>query len=731
MGSEVEGNPNPPELHRLADKSRSAVTSTETEESSATKNDDVLSADTHANRSADSHSETTISDETERIAQPHSDNYLSSTTEHDHVRPHRGDVAADDEIDLTKERAEDLNSPPSTTPGDNVPNERDLVSADSEINLKEERTENLNSTTQKDDVPDTIHNTGGHLRSVPPHSNLPKPQMPPGMDNPPLAKNDGNASLPAVDMPAIGKFFRQRTLAIARGISSLMDENDEASKKKNNQRIMEFNLSGLKVVVKEKNSDDQVMKGRISFFSRSNCRDSTAVRKFFRETGMKFVEINIDVYPEREGELRERTGTTAVPAIFLNEKLFGGLVALNSLRNSGVFEQKLWKEVMTVRCPDHAPAPPVYGFDHANVEDREDEMVGYVKVVRQKLPIQDRVIAMKMKIVHNCFSGAELVEVLIHHLDCGRKKAVGIGKQLSKKHFIHPVFGENDFEDGNHLYRFLEHEPYIISCFNFRTITNDNEPKPAIAVCQRLTKLMSAILESYATDDRRHLDYAAISKSEEFRRYVIAAHDLQRINLQELSEKERLAFFMNLYNAMVIHALTRVGSPQSVLDRNFFFSDFQYVVGGLPYCLNSIKNGILRCNQRPPYSLMKTFRSGHKQLEFALVKMNPLIHFGICNGTKSSPKVRFFSTQGVVEELRRAAREFFEEGGVEVNLDKRTVYLSPIIKWYDMDFGQGKDFLKWVIQYLDPTRAGFLTHLLCDGGPVHISYQSYNWSINS
>lgn len=30
---------------------------------------------------------------------------------------------------------------------------------------------------------------------------------------------------------------------------------------------------------------------------------------------------------------------------------------------------------------------------------------------------------------------------------------------------------------------------------------------------------MSAILEAYASDDRRHVDYAAISKSEEFRRY--------------------------------------------------------------------------------------------------------------------------------------------------------------------------------------------------------------------
>ncbi|KAK4260934.1 hypothetical protein QN277_003992 [Acacia crassicarpa] len=119
----------------------------------------------------------------------------------------------------------------------------------------------------------------------------------------------------------------------------------------------------------------------------------------------------------------------------------------------------------------------------------------------------------------------------------------------------------------------------------------------------RYAKLMSAILESYATDFRRYIDSTAIDKSKEFQ---------------------------------------RVGSTQNVLDRNFFYSDFQYVVGGLPYCLNSIKNGILRCNQRPPYSLMETFCSEHKQLEFALVKMNPLIHFGICNGTKSSPKLRFF-----------------------------------------------------------------------------------------
>lgn len=77
---------------------------------------------------------------------------------------------------------------------------------------------------------------------------------------------------------------------------------------------------------------------------------------------------------------------------------------------------------------------------------------------------------------------------------------------------------ENEFEDGYHYYRFLEHEPFIPRCFNFRESVYDNEPKAAAVISERLTKLMFAILESYASDDRRHLNYYAISISEEFRR---------------------------------------------------------------------------------------------------------------------------------------------------------------------------------------------------------------------
>lgn len=102
-------------------------------------------------------------------------------------------------------------------------------------------------------------------------------------------------------------------------------------------------------------------------------------------------------------------------------------------------------------------------------------------------------------------------------------------------------------------------------------------------------------------------------------RYINVIEDLHRVNLLELSHNEKLAFFLNLYNAMVIHGLIRFGRLEGVIDRKSFFSDFQYLVGGHPYSLIAIKNGILRGNRRPPYSFVKPFSSSDKRLEVSKV----------------------------------------------------------------------------------------------------------------
>lgn len=70
----------------------------------------------------------------------------------------------------------------------------------------------------------------------------------------------------------------------------------------------------------------------------------------------------------------------------------------------------------------------------------------------------------------------------------------------------------------------MEHDPAVPKYYNFRGSTNDGEPRPAAAVGQRMTRIMLAILEAYASDDRRHLDYGRIAASEEFRRCGARPH---------------------------------------------------------------------------------------------------------------------------------------------------------------------------------------------------------------
>jgi len=103
------------------------------------------------------------------------------------------------------------------------------------------------------------------------------------------------------------------------------------------------------------------------------------------------------------------------------------------------------------------------------------------------------------------------------------------------------------------------------------------------------------------------------------RRYLNLAQDFHRLNLVELSTEEKLAFFLNLYNAMVIHALISIGRPEGLIARRSFFTDFQYVVGGYSYSLSSIRNDILRRGRKPSYPFIRPpFNNGKTRHEVIL-----------------------------------------------------------------------------------------------------------------
>lgn len=107
-----------------------------------------------------------------------------------------------------------------------------------------------------------------------------------------------------------------------------------------------------------------------------------------------------------------------------------------------------------------------------------------------------------------------------------------------------------------------------------------------------------------------------------FSRYLRIVEELQRVEVQDMPREEKLAFFINLYNMMAIHAILVLGHPAGPLERRKLFGDFKYVVGGSTYSLSAIQNGILRANQRPPYNLMKPFGAKDKRSKVRKPKYN-------------------------------------------------------------------------------------------------------------
>ena len=63
------------------------------------------------------------------------------------------------------------------------------------------------------------------------------------------------------------------------------------------------------------------------------------------------------------------------------------------------------------------------------------------------------------------------------------------------------------------------------------------------------------------------MDYNGISKDSEFTSYKKMTLELVRVNILDASRAEKLAFFINVYNALVIHANIERGPPTSAWQR--------------------------------------------------------------------------------------------------------------------------------------------------------------------
>ena len=169
----------------------------------------------------------------------------------------------------------------------------------------------------------------------------------------------------------------------------------------------------------------------------------------------------------------------------------------------------------------------------------------------------------------------------------------------------------------------------------------------ATEVGEELRKLILKLFAVFLSPDGMSVDYKGMAKSKEFEVYEKLSAELQRVDVTNISRDEKVAFFINIYNAMVIHATIKKGHPTWLWARYKFFYQTFYIIAGELYSLQDIENGILRGNKKGVGMIRVPFQPGDPRKQLALEAAEPLVHFALNCGAKSCPPIKTFSPNGL------------------------------------------------------------------------------------
>ncbi len=191
---------------------------------------------------------------------------------------------------------------------------------------------------------------------------------------------------------------------------------------------------------------------------------------------------------------------------------------------------------------------------------------------------------------------------------------------------------------------------------------------------------------------------------------------LAAADLSSASREEKLAFYINAYNACTVRLILRhLGEVTSIRDIDKPWDTKEWTLAGETLSLNEVE---------------------HKKLLEGL--REPRIHFAIVCASIGCPDLagRAYTAENIDAELDMAARKFLQSnkhvrtsqsGGLWGKTYR--LELSQIFNWFKGDFTDGgkAPLTEFVVKYTDPETAAFIRE---HGSRLKISFLDYDWNLN-
>ncbi|TYI26437.1 hypothetical protein ES332_A05G113600v1 [Gossypium tomentosum] len=180
--------------------------------------------------------------------------------------------------------------------------------------------------------------------------------------------------------------------------------------------------------------------------------------------------------------------------------------------------------------------------------------------------------------------------------------------------------------------------------------------------------------------------------------------NLQKVDLRSLTYQQKLAFWINMYNASIMHGYLQYGVPNTPEKFLTLMNKATLNVGGNTISAQAMEHYILR---KPASSNMKeAYQKDDKDNQEAIVRklyglqlMDPNVTFALSCGTRSSPAVRIYTADGVAAELEKSKLEYLQASIAVTNTKK--IALPELLLRNMFDFSVDMTSLvQWVCQQL-------------------------------
>jgi len=222
-------------------------------------------------------------------------------------------------------------------------------------------------------------------------------------------------------------------------------------------------------------------------------------------------------------------------------------------------------------------------------------------------------------------------------------------------------------------------------------------------------QMFTEILKNYVKNGLA--DYKNLKNDKQLDKYL---SELSNTNPDKLNRNEKLAFWINAYNAFTLKLVVDNYPLKSITDiktssdkvRTVWDTEF-ITINNKKYSLNYIEHKILR-------------------------KMNePRIHFAIVCASISCPEliIEAFEADKIELQLENRTKIFLnDKSRNHFDMKNRKAHISEIFNWFEKDFGKNdKEVLTYFSQYLPDN---IKTDINQNIDKWKIDYNDYNWNLN-